>query len=182
MCFSSTHPTVYWKLFIGKGHFPYSFLDWFPKFEKPLLNYGDDWKNTLTNKIDISEADAAQAFNIYTLFGCRNLGDYHDVYLWTDALILADVFERLRKVCMKVYQPNPVHFFSAPNLSCDAMLNTPRVYLGLLSDIDMLLFFERRLRGCSNGIGELSHFRANNRAFDESKVNVYGASFHVTSL
>ena len=92
--FSSTDPTVDWKLLTRKGHFPYSYLDSFPKFEKPLPNYGDDCKNTLTGKIDISEADVAQAFKIYTLFGCCNLGDYHDVYLRTDVLILADVLEK----------------------------------------------------------------------------------------
>ena len=167
-----THPTVDWKLLTRKGHFPYSYLDSFPKFEKPLLNYGgDDWKNTLTGKIDISEADVAQAFKIYTLFGCRNLGNYHDVYLRTDVLILADVFKKFRQVCMKVYKLDPIHF-SAPNLSWDAMLITTRVDLGLLSDIDMLLFFERGIRGRINGIGELRYFRANNRdldVFDESK-------------
>ena len=138
--FSSTHPTVDWKLLTRKGHFPYSYLDSFPKFEKPLPNYGDDWKNTLTGKIDISEADDAQAFKIYTLFGCRNLGDYHDVYLRTDVLMLADVFEKFRQVCMKVYKLDPVNFFSAPSLSWDAMLISTCVDLGLLSDIDMLFF------------------------------------------
>ena len=112
--FSSTHPTVDWKLLTRKNHFLYSYLILFPKFEKPLLNYGDDWKNTLTSKIDTSEADVAQAFKIHTLFGCRNLGDYHDVYLRTDVLNLADVFEKFRQVCMKVYKLDPVHFFSAP--------------------------------------------------------------------
>ena len=106
--FSSTHPTVDWKLNIRKGHFPYSYLDSFTKFEKPLPNYGDDWKNTLTGKINISEADVAQAFKIYTLFGCRKLGDYHDVYSRTEVLILADVFEKFRQVCMKVYKLDPV--------------------------------------------------------------------------
>ena len=139
----------------------------------------------MTGKIDISEAGVAQAFKIYTLFGCRNLGDYHDVYLRTDVLILAVVFEKFRQVCMKVYKLDPVNFFSAPNLSWDAMLITTRVDLGLLSDIDMLLFFERGIRGGINGIGELRYFRANNRhldVFDESKANVYGAFFDVTSL
>ena len=85
---------------------------------------------------------------------------------------------------MKVYKLDPVHFFSAPNLSWDAMLMTTRVDLGLLSDIDML-FFERGIRGGINGIGELRYFRANNRemdVFDESKANVYGAFSDVTSL
>ena len=139
----------------------------------------------MAGKIDISEADVAQAFKIYALFGCRNLGDYHDVYLRTDVLILADVFEKFGEVCMKVYKLDPVHFFSAPNLSWDAMVITTRFDLGLLSDIDMLLFFERGIRGGITGIGELRYFRANNRdldVFDQSKTNVYGAIFDVTSL
>ena len=176
--FSSTRPTVDWKLLTRKGYFPYSYLDSFPQFEKPLPNYGDDWKNTLTGKIYISEADVAQAFKIYTLIGCRNLGDHHDVYVRTD------VFEKIRQVGMKVYKLDPVHFFSAPNLRWDAMLITTRVDLGLLSDIDML-FFERGIRGGINGIGELRQFRANNRDlddFDESKAKVYGVFFDVTSL
>ena len=66
--FSSTHPTVDCKLLTRKGHFSYSYLDSKPKFEKTSPNYGDDWKNTLTGKNDISDADNAQTFKIYTLY------------------------------------------------------------------------------------------------------------------
>ena len=107
------------------------------------------------------------------------------MYLRNDVLILADVFQKFWKVCLKAYKLDPVDFFSTPNLSWDAMLFITGVDLGLLSDIDMLLFFERRIRGGINGIGELRHFRANNRdldVFDESKANVFGAFFDVTSL
>ena len=86
---------------------------------------------------------------------------------------------------MKVYQLDPVHFLSAPNMSWDAMLLTARVHLCLLSVIDMLWFFERGIRGGINGIGKLRHFRANNRDlqdFFESKAKVYGAFFDFTSL
>ena len=113
------------------------------------------------------------------------MGGYHGVYLRTDVLILADVFEKFRQVCLKVNKPDPVHFFSAPNLSWDALLITTRVDLGPLSDIDMLSFFERGIRGGIDGMGELCHFRAKNRdldIFDESKAKVYGAFFDVTSL
>ena len=95
-------------------------------------------------QIDISEANVGQAFKIYTLFGCRNWADYHDVFLLTDVLFLADVFENYRQICMKFYQLEAVHFFSAPNVRWDAMLITTRD-LGLLSDIDMLMFLERNL-------------------------------------
>ena len=139
----------------------------------------------MTRKNYISEADVAQSFKIYTLFNCGNLGDYHDVYSRTDVVILADVFEKFRQVSKKIYQLDPVQFFSAPNLSWDAMLVTTRVNVGLLGDFDMLLFFERGIRGGINGSGELRHFRANNRDLDdfgESKANVYRAFFDVTSL
>ena len=153
--------------------------------EKPLPSYGDDWKNILTGKIDISEANVAQAFKVYTMFGCHNLGDYHDVFLRTDVLILGDVYEKFRQVCIKVCKLDPVLFFSAPNLSWDAMLITTRVDFGLLSDFDLLMFFERGICGGIHGIGELRRFRANNRDlydFDESKAIVYGAFFDVTFL
>ena len=114
----STHPTVDWKLLDRQSYFQHSILDSFPKFEKLSPNYGDDW-NTLTGNTDISEVHVAQGFKTYTLFGCRKLGDYHDVCLRV-VLILADVFQKFQQVCMKVYQLNPVHFFLAPNLSRDA--------------------------------------------------------------
>ena len=183
--FTATNPAVDWTLLTRKGVFPYSYLDSFAKFSEPLPNYGNDWKNTLTGRVDISEADYAGALKIYNLFQCANLGDYHDVYLQTDVLILADVFEKFRQVCIKVYELDPVHFFSAPNLSWEAMLITTRVKLGLLSDIDMLLFFEKGIRGGINGIGELRHFQANNKdmeSFDDKKPSVYGAFYDVTSL
>lgn len=183
--FSTNYPSVDWTLLTRKGFFPYSYLDSFAKFNEPLPSFGSDWKNTLTGKIDITEADYTSALEVYNLFQCGNLGDYHDVYLKTDVLILTDVFEKFRQVCMEVYQLDPVHFFSAPNLSWDAMLITTRVKLGLLDDIDMLLFFEKGIRGGINGIGELRHFEANNKdmeSFDRTKASVYGAFYDVTSL
>ena len=168
-----------------KGFFPYSYLDCFKKFEKPLPEYGSLWKNTLTGKIDISLSDYQYAIDVYNLFGCKNLGEYHDIYLKTDVLILADIFEKFRSVCLNVYKLDPSHFFSAPNLSWEAMLISTNVKLGLLEDIDMLLFFERAIRGGINGVGELRHFKANNPhmdSFDPNKATTFGAFFDVTSL
>ena len=99
---------------------------------------------------------------MYNLFACKDFGDYHDLYLRIDVFILADVFETFRNVCLKVYNLDPAHFFSAPNLSWDAMLITIRAEIGLLTDIEMLLFCERAIRGGVNGIGALRHFKANN--------------------
>ena len=183
--FTQTNPDADWTLLTEKGFFPYSYLDSFGTFKEPLPPFGNCWKNSLTGKIDKTEAQYAQALHIYNLFQCQCLGDYHDIYLKIDVFILADVFQLFRKVCMKVYSLVPAHFFSAPNLSWEAMLITTRATLGLLSDVDMLLFFERGIRGGFNGIGELRHFEANNSymdSFDDTKPSVFGAFFDVTSL
>ena len=94
---------------------------------------------------------------------CNNFGDYHDFYLTLNVYLLADIFEAFRGVCLREYHLDAVHFFSAPNLSWEGMLNTTKVELGLLSDIDILLFCERAIRGGINGIGDMRHFKANNK-------------------
>ena len=77
-----------------KGFFPYSFLDSFAKFEELLPDFGDSWKNSLTGKVDITLQKYQHALDIYKKFDCKNLGDYHDVYLKTDVLLLADIFAK----------------------------------------------------------------------------------------
>ena len=168
-----------------KGFFPYSYLDSFEKFKEPFPNYGDAWKNSLSGKIDITYSDYQHAVSVYNDFGCQNLGDYHDVYLKIDVLLLADIFQKFRSVCLNVYRLDPSHFYSAPNLSWESMLISTRVKLGLLKDIDMLLFFERGIRGGINGVGELRHFTANNAHldhFDRRQKTTFGAFYDVTSL
>ena len=167
----------------SKGIFPYSYLDCFEKFKHGLPVYGEEWKNTLTGKIDITEEMHQKAVEMYQLFKCDNFGDYHDAYLETDVFLLADVFELFRSVCINVYRL--AYFYSAPNLSWDAMLITTDVELGLLSDVDMLLFCEKTIRGGLNGVGALRHFRANNKdlnGYNKDQKSVYGAFLDVTSL
>ena len=120
-----------------------------------------------------------RAVDMYNLFGCKNFGDYHDAYLQTD------VFELFRSVCIRVYRLDPAYFYSAPNLSWDAMLVTIDVELGLLSDVDMLFFCEKAIRGGLNGVGALRHFRANNKYpqnFDWNEKSFFDAFFDVSSL
>ena len=126
-----------------------------------------------------------QALAMYSLFACKDFGDYHHLYLRIDVFILADVFETFRNVCLKVYNLDPDHFFSAPNRSWDAKLITARVEIGLLTDIEIMLFSERAIRGGVNGIGALRHFKANNpdtNHYNANEPSVYGAFFEATSL
>ena len=78
---------------------------------------------------------------------CKTLGDYHDVYLQTDVLLLADFFETFRSLELKQYGLDPAHYFTLPGSSWDALLNQTGVELELLTDIDQHLFVERGSRG-----------------------------------
>ena len=88
-------------------------------------------------------------------------GDYHDLYLNTDVLLLADVFEKFIKTCLNYYGLDPFHYFSSPGLSWDAMLKMTGVELELISDIDMHLFTEKGMRGGISYIAK-RHSKANN--------------------
>ena len=69
------------------------------------------------------------------------------MYLKSDTLILTDVFENFRKMCLKIYHLDPVKFISDPGLACQAALKNAEVKLELLTDIDMLLNVEEGIRG-----------------------------------
>ena len=77
----------------------------------------------------------------------KNLGDYHDLYVQSDTLLLADVFENFRNKCIEIYELDPAHLLSAPGLTWQACLKKTRVKLELLTDIDMLLIVEKGIRG-----------------------------------
>ena len=80
-------------------------------------------------------------------FEIKTLGEYHDLYLKCDTLLLADVFEHFRKMCLKIYHLYPVKVLSTSGLAWQAALKKTEVKLELLTDIDMLLMVEKGIRG-----------------------------------
>ena len=103
------------------------------------------------------------------------MGDYHDLYVQSDTLLLADVFENFRKACIKTYELHPAHFISLPGFAWQACLKKTGVELELLTDYDMMLMIEECIRG---GICQSAHCyaKANNRYmkdYDESKESSY---------
>ena len=99
------------------------------------------------NMEDITDANYAHAKRVCKDFEIKNLGEYHDLYVQSNTLLLADVFENFRNMCLKIYELDPAKFLSAPGLAWQAALKKTKVKLDLLTDIDMLLMVEKGIRG-----------------------------------
>lgn len=82
----------------------------------------------------ITDEEYAFAQTVWNTFNCKTLGEYFDLYLRIDVLILADVFENFRNVCLENYKLDPAHYLTVPSLTFDAMLKYTKVDLELLSD------------------------------------------------
>ena len=92
-----------------KGVYPYEYLDEWNKFNEKELPSKESFYSSFTME-DISETDYAHANNVFKKFNLNNLGEYHDLYVRSDTLLLADVFENFRNACMKNYELDPAHF------------------------------------------------------------------------
>jgi hypothetical protein len=134
------------KLLLRKGVYPYEYMDNWERFQETQLPPIDKFYSSLNDE-NISTEDYEHAQKVWKTFNCQNLGDYHDLYLRTDVLLLADVFENFRKTCLKQYELDPAHYYTSPGLSWDALLKKTEVQLELLTDYDMFLFIEKGLRG-----------------------------------
>ena len=133
-------------ILLRKDVYPYEYMDEWDKFnEKELPSKGSFYSN-LTME-DISDTDYAHANNVFKKFDINNLGEYHDLYVRSDTLLLADVFENFRNACMKNYELDPAHFVSLPELAWQACLKKTNVELELITDYHMLLMIEDGIRG-----------------------------------
>ena len=95
----------------------------------------------------VSDQDYEHACKVWRDFEITNLGEHHDLYLQTDVILLANVLEAFRKVCLDNYGLDPAHFYTAPGLTWKACLKKTGIRLDLLLDPDMLLMVERGIRG-----------------------------------
>ena len=96
---------------------------------------------------EISGIDYRHAKKVFDKFNVKNLGEYHDFHVQSDTLLLADVFENFRDMCINVYDLDPAYFLSAPGLAWQVCLKKTGVKLELLKDADMLLMIEKGIRG-----------------------------------
>ena len=116
------------------------------KFIETALPEKEEFYSNL-NMEDISDADYMHAKRVCKDFGIEYLDEYHDLYLKSDTLLLTDVFENFRKMCLKIYHLGPVQFLSAPGLAWKAALKETEVKSELLTDTHILLMVEKGIRG-----------------------------------
>ena len=128
----------------------------FERFDETSLPPPSEFYSKLSNE-HITDDDYKHAQEVWDTFDCQNIGDYHDLYLKTDVLLLADVFENFRKTAMATYGLDPAHYYTLPGYSWEALLKFTRVSLELLTDSNTYLFIEKGLRG---GISMVSHRHA----------------------
>ena len=142
-----------YNLCTRKGIYPYEYVSSWDRFEEVQFPPIEAFYSNL-NMTNISEDDYQHAQKVWKEFGIRNLGDYHNLYLRTDVILPANMFEAFRNTCLEHYKLDPVHFYRSPGLAWKACLRKARVRLELLTDPDMLLMFERGIRG---GITQAVH-------------------------
>ena len=129
-------------LLFRKGGYPYEWMDGMDKMEYTYLPEKEAFYSSLT-LAGISDVDYNHAQNVWKTFNLQTMGDYHDLYLKTDVLLLADCFENFRKTCIQNYGLDPTHYYTTPGLSWHSALKMTKVQLELLGDIDMHLMIEK---------------------------------------
>lgn len=134
----------------------------------------DVFYNLLTDE-GITDESYTHAQKVWNTLKIRSVGEYHDLYLKSDILLFADIFENFRKTCLQYYKLVHCHYFTSPGLSWDAMLKMTNVQLELMTDIDMFQFIEKGMPG---GISYIAnrHGEANNKymtGYDSSKPSKY---------
>ena len=157
-------------LLLRKGVYPYEYMDNWERFNETSLPDKESFYSNL-NMENIDDIDYRHGNNVFKIFKLKNLGEYHDLYVQSDTLLLADVFENFRNECLEVYELDPTHFLSLPGLAWQACLKETNIKLELLTDYDMLLMVEEGIRG---GICHSVHryAKANNKYmknYNESK-------------
>ena len=144
-------------LLLRKGVYSYEYMDNWERFDETSLPDKESFYSSL-NMENIDDIDYRHGNNMFKKFKLKNLGEYHDLYVQSDTLLLADVFENFRDMCIKVYELDPAHFLSLPGLAWQACLKKTNAKLELLTDYDMLLMVVEEIRG---GICHSIHRYAN---------------------
>ncbi|KAK3107269.1 hypothetical protein FSP39_010803 [Pinctada imbricata] len=157
------------RMLVRKGIFCYGHLDSAERFQERELPPQSTFFNSLTDN-HCSKEDYDFAKKVWETFNMQTFGDYHDLYLKTDVLLLADVFENFRDMALTNYELDPAHFFSCPGLAWQSALKMTQCQLELLTDSTQYLFLEKGIRG---GVSTVTKrfARANNKEMEDYDVS-----------
>jgi len=151
--------------------FPYEYIGCVEKLDEMCLPPRESFYSWLTDVI----SDYAHAANMWQQISIRTLGEYNDLYLKTDVLLLVDIFENFRDNCVASYGLDPAYYYTLPGFTWDAMLKHTHVNFKLLTDIDMVMLVKRGIHGSLNQRSN-RYARANNKymlSYDPSKSSSY---------
>ena len=161
-------------LFLRKGVYPYEYMNSWERFDETILPNRKALYSELYLEY-ITDEDYTHAQKVFEEFNITNLGKYHDLYVQSDILLLADVFENFRNKCINIYKLDPAHFLSAPRSAWQAYLNKTGVKLELLTNYNMLLTVDKGIRsGTCHAIHRYA--KANNKYmknYDKNKESLY---------
>ena len=139
------------NLMSQKGAYPYDYMDCFEKFDQTELPTKEQFYSILNDQ-HVTNGEYDHARKVWKTFNIKTMGEYHDLYLKSDVLSLADVFGSFRKTCLQYYKLDPCHYFTSPGLSWDVMLKMTNIKLELMANVDMFQFIEKGMRGGLNYI------------------------------
>ena len=121
------------NLLLKKGVYPYEYMNDWSRFQENKLPAIEEFSNKLRNE-PCSPQDYNHAQNVWKVFSCQSMEEYHNLYLKTDVYLLTAVFEAFRKFAMQTFRLDPAHYVSSPQLSWDSMLLFTNVVLDLIWD------------------------------------------------
>ena len=159
-------------LLLRKGVYSYEYMDNWGRFDGTSLPNKESFYSNL-NMENIYDIDYRHGNNVFKRFKLKKLGEYHDLYVQSDTLLLADVFENFRNTWIKVYELDPAHFLSLPGLPWQAFLKKTNIKLELLTDYDVI---NGRRGNKRQNMSFNTHARANNKYmknYDKNKESSY---------
>ena len=133
------------SLMSQKGVYQYDYMDSFEKFDQTELP--TELFYSVLNDQHITNEEYDHAMKVWETFDIKTMGEYHDLYLKSDVLLTADVFESFRKTCLQYYKLDPCHYFTSPGLSWDTMLKMTNIKLELMTNVDVFQFIEKGMHG-----------------------------------
>ncbi|XP_008188430.1 uncharacterized protein LOC103310830 [Acyrthosiphon pisum] len=166
-----------------KGFYPYKYTDSWEKLNETNLPPKEHFYNSLTEEHILNE-HYDHSMEVWNRFNCNTLGQYSDVYLKVDVMLLVDIFENFRELCLETYGLDANYYFTAPGMSFDCMLKYTGVELSLLSDYDKILMMEAGIKG---GLTQAvkRYAKANNvkvSDYDPSKPDLWIVYLDATNL